>query len=83
MTGFVNHHSFLVFGGLLLLVWAAALLLRRGRRGWIFWGMALLVLVAGWLILRTRDARRPSTLAEIEVAVASGQPVLVEIYSNY
>jgi len=83
LTGFVNHHSFLIFGGLLLLVWAAALLLRRGRRGWVLWGMALLVLAAGWLILRTGDTRRPGTLAEIQEAVASGQPVLVEIYSNY
>ena len=83
MTGFVNHHSYLIFGGLLLLVWAAALLLRRGRRAWVFWGLALLVLVAGWLILRTGDTGRPSTLAEIEEAIAPGQPVLVEIYSNY
>ncbi len=83
MTGFVNHHSYLIFGGLLLLVWAAALLLRRRRRGWVFWGLTLVLLLLGWLILRTGDTGRPSTLAEIEGAVAAGQPVLVEIYSNY
>jgi hypothetical protein len=36
-----------------------------------------------WLVLRTRAPQQPQTLAEIEAAVSSGQPVLVEIYSNY
>ena len=83
MAGFVNHHSFLVFGGLMLAIWAGVLIVRRGRRGWILWGMALLLLGAGWLFLRTRAAERPETMADIEAAIASGQPVLVEIYSNY
>ncbi|MGD9148505.1 MAG: hypothetical protein PVG56_11020 [Anaerolineae bacterium] len=83
MAGFVNHHSFLIFGGLLLLTWAGVLLIRRARRAWIIWGVALLLLGAGWLLLRTRQARQPDTLAGIEALLASGQPVLVEIYSNY
>lgn len=82
MGSFVNHHSFLIFGGLLLFIWAGVLLFRHARRGWIFWGSALL-LGAGWLVLRTGEARQPDTLAEIKQAIASGQPVLVEIYSNY
>lgn len=83
MASFVNHHSFLLFGGLLLLIWGAMLLVRRARRGWLFWGLALLLLGAGWLALRTRAAQQPQTLAEIEAAISSGQPVLVEVYSNY
>jgi hypothetical protein len=83
LAGFVNHHSFLIFGGLLLLIGAGVLLVRRARRAWIIWGLALLLLGAGWLVLRTRQAKQPATLAEIEAVLASGQPVLVEIYSNY
>ena len=83
LGNFVNHHSFLIFGGLVLLVWAGVLLVRHARRGWVFWASALLLLGAGWLVLRTRETQQPDTLAEIEQAIASGQPVLVEIYSNY
>jgi hypothetical protein len=83
MAGFVNHHSFLLFGGILLAIWAGILLVRRGRRGWILWGLALLLLGAGWLALRTRNTEQPTTVAEIEASIASGRPVLVEIYSNY
>jgi dipeptide/tripeptide permease len=83
LAGFVNHHSFLIFGGLLFLIWAGVLLVRRARRAWIIWGLALLLLGAGWLLLRTRQAKQPATLAEIEAVLASGQPVLVEIYSDY
>jgi hypothetical protein len=83
MAGFVNHHSFLLFGGLLLAIWAGVLIVRRGRRGWILWGAALLLLGGGWLLLRTRATEKPQTVADIEAAIASGEPVLVEIYSNY
>lgn len=83
MGQFINHHSFLLFGGLLLLVWAVVLLARHARRGWILWGVALLVLAAAWLALRTGGDRQPQTLAEIETALSRGQPVLVEIYSDY
>jgi hypothetical protein len=83
MAGFVNHHSFLLLGGVFLAIWAGVLLMRRGRRGWIFWGLALLLLGAGWLVLRTTVPEPPKTVADIEASIASGQPVLVEIYSNY
>lgn len=83
MSGFFNHHSFLIIGGLLVLLWAAMLLARRARRGWVFWGLAVLALGIGWLALRTRAAQHPQTLGEIETAISSGQPVLVEIYSDY
>ena len=83
MGALVNHHSFLIFGGVLLFIWAGVLVIRGARRGWVLWGLALLLLGAGWLVLRTRETQQPDTLAEIEQAIASGQPVLVEIYSNY
>jgi len=83
MIGLFNHHSFLIISGLLVLVWAALLLARRARRGWLLWGLAVLALGVGWLALRTRVAQQPQTLSEIEAAIISGQPVLVEIYSNY
>lgn len=83
MTSIVNHHSFLILGGLLLLVWAGTLVVRHARRGWLVWGVAVLLLACGWLLLRTRVDRPPQTIAEIEAAISDGQPVLVEIYSNY
>lgn len=83
MADFVNHHSFLLFGGLLLAIWAGVLLVRRGRRGWILWGLALFLLGVGWLVLSTKASEQPRTVADIEASIASGQPVLVEIYSNY
>ena len=83
MASFVNHHSFLLFGGMLLAIWAVVLLVHRGGRGWILWGLALLLLGVGWFVLRTRAAEQPNTVADIEASISSGQPVLVEIYSNY
>ncbi len=56
-AGFVNHHSFLLFGGLLLAIWAGVLLVRRGRRGWILWGLALLLL-GGGLVGSEHQGRR-------------------------
>ena len=80
---FVNHHSFLIFGGLLVGVWAAILMARKARRGWVLWGLVVVALAAGWLILRPRVGRQPKSVEEIEANLASGQPVLVEIYSDY
>jgi len=80
---FVNHHSFLIFGGLLVGIWAAILMARKARRGWVLWGLVVVALAAGWLILRPRVGRQPKSVEEIEANLASGQPVLVEIYSDY
>ena len=83
MVSLVNHHSFLIFGGVLLLVWAGVLAVRRARRAWLVWGLAALLLVLGWFLLRTGAKGQPRTVADIEVAISAGQPVLVEIYSDY
>jgi hypothetical protein len=72
MAGFVNHHSFLLFGSMVLAIWAVVLLVRRGRRGWILWGLALLLLGGAWLVLSTRAAEQPRTVADIEASIASG-----------
>lgn len=80
---FVNHHSFLIVGGLLLGTWAIFLLARRTRKGWILWGLVAMALAAGWLIVRPRPDQQPQTVEEIKAVLASDQPVLVEIYSEY
>ena len=50
------------------------------RENALFLGF-LAVLVAGFLVLRTRGAKLAS-LEEFDALIAGGQPVLVEFYSN-
>lgn len=83
MGAFLNHHSFLITASLVVAAWAALLSVRNARRGWVLWGSVVLLLATGWLVLRIQDPGPPKTLGEIEAALSTGQPVLVEIYSNY
>mgnify|MGYP001553251102 CR=1 FL=1 len=83
MGAFFNPHSFLIAGGLVVAAWAALLLVRKSHWGWVLWSAVVLLLFTGWLVLRIQDPGPPNTLGEIEAALSTGQPVLVEIYSNY
>lgn len=83
MATFFNHHSFvvsaLVFWGLLALV-----LLRDGitKRDALALAVVAAAFGVAWLILRPG----PGTFddpARAEAALGQGQPVLVELYSNY
>ena len=83
MSAYFNHHSFLIASFLVVAAWAILLSVRKARWGWVLWGSVVLLLASGWLVLRTQDPSPPETLGEIEAALSTGQPVLVEIYSNY
>jgi len=80
---FFNQHSFLVIGAAALIIVALGLLARRARRGWLIWGALALVTAVGWYTLRTTNGLRVSTVADYEAAIRSGQPTLIEFYSNY
>lgn len=61
---------------------AAVLVRHRGGPGWGLLALLATGLVAAQLLLRTGGS--PFTSAEaVEAELASGQPVLVEVYSDY
>ena len=80
---FLNQHSYLAVGSVILLVLAVLLLVRRAHRAWLIWGALAIVMVAGWLALRTGTGVRLDSAEAMETAIASGRPTLVEFYSDY
>ncbi len=79
---FLNQHSFLISGLVVLLI-AASVLAGRGPRGWLIWAGLALVLGAVWLILRIGPTNQLDSTAAIDSAVSSGRPALVKFYSDY
>jgi hypothetical protein len=79
----VNQNSFVFISGILLVVAALVLAARRARRAWLMWGAAVLAVVISWYALRTTDGLQLNRVADYEAAIRSGQPTLVEFYSNY
>ena len=83
MREFLNQHSFLLIGSFLLLL-AIPLALRYAPRLWR-WGAAGLLLLGLFgihLALRTGDTELPAVEA-VHAALAGGEPVLLELYSDY
>ena len=80
---FLNQHSYLAIGSVILLILAAFLLVRRAHRAWLIWGALAVVMVAGWLVLRTGTGARLDSTEAMEATIASGRPTLVEFYSDY
>ena len=80
---FVNQHSYLILGFAALAILAVILQVRRARRAWLIWGGLVLVMAAGWFVLRTGAVAPLDSVEAIEAAVTSGKPTLVEFYSNY
>lgn len=80
----LNQNSFLVPAGLTLLVWLAALIVRRSRRRfWLAWIAALLLAIGVYALLRTPTSRVFQSTAEVQQAISSGRPTLVEFYSDF
>ena len=80
---FFNQHSFVITSGVLLAMGALVLRRRRARRAWLVWIGLFAVAAIGWLTLRTGEGLQLNSTAEYEAAIRSGQPTLVEFYSNY
>jgi hypothetical protein len=78
-----NQNSFVFISGSMLIVLAAVLMFRRARRGWIVWGALVVAAAIGWYTLRTTNGLQLNTLADYDAALRSGQPTLIEFYSNY
>ena len=80
----LNQNSFLlvsavVLGGTLIL-----LIARRARpRLWAVWIVAVAAAVGANAATRTTPARTFESAPEVQRAIASGKPTLVELYSNY
>jgi hypothetical protein len=80
---FFNQHSYLLISAIVLGVVAIALFRRHARRAWLI-GLGLLVVaIAGWFALRTGEGTSFNSVAEYEAALRTGQPTLVEFYSDY
>ena len=78
-----NQNSFVFISGFALAVAAVMLLVRRARRAWLVWGALVVTAVIGWYALRTTNDLQLNTVADYEATLRSGQPTLIEFYSNY
>ncbi len=83
MAEYLNHHSYLISA---LAVWGvlAFVLLQDGvrRRDVLALAVVAGAFAAAWLGLRPGRATFTDP-AEVEAALGRGQPVLIEVYSNY
>jgi nicotinamide riboside transporter PnuC len=80
---FFNEHSYLIISGTLLAIGAVVLLIRKARRAWLLWIGLALIGVAGWFALRTGSGTQLNSVDDYEAAIRTGQPMLVEFYSDY
>ena len=80
---FLNQHSYLLICAIVLGVMAVALFRRRARRAWLIWLSVFVVAIAGWFALRTGEGTPFNSVEDCEAALRTGQPTLVEFYSDY
>lgn len=80
---FLNQHSYLLISAIVLGATALTLWRRHARRAWLIWPGLLVAAIAGWIALRTGEGTQFKSVEEYEAALRSGQPTLVEFYSDY
>ena len=83
MRHVLNHYSFVMIALGLLAITAA--LTRRVQRTWLraaIPGALAMALVAVFLLLRTGGGNVRS-VADLDQALASGKPVMLEFFSDY
>jgi hypothetical protein len=78
----INQHSYIVVAIVALtVIWFVAALL-RGPVRWITVGLMVVVLAAAAIWFRTGPGD-VLIASDLDGALASGEPVLLEFYSNY
>ena len=80
---FLNQHSYLLICAIVLGGMAIAFFWRRARRAGLIWLGVLVVVIIGWFALRTGEGAQFNSAEDYEAALRSGQPTLVEFYSDY
>lgn len=80
---FFNQHSYLLISAFVLGLVALALLRRHARRAWLIWVSLLALAIVGWFALHTGEGTPFNSVEDYEAALRTGQPTLVEFYSDY
>ena len=80
---FINEHSYVFAAGFVLLVLAIFLIARRVPNGAPIWIGAAIIVAIIWFATRTGAGTQYTSIDQYEAAIASGQPTLVEFYSDY
>ncbi len=79
----LNQNSFLIGVMVVLGGWFAVLVARRPRaRAWLAWVTAAVAAIGVYFAARTVPPRVFASAAEVQQAIASGTPTLVEFYSD-
>ncbi len=82
MGAFINNNSAVILIGMLLIVLAwYAWDYRRSRRALAIFAAVAIVIVGGYLSARSGPSDL-ATLAEVDAVLASGAPVVLEVYSD-
>jgi thiol:disulfide interchange protein len=80
---FANEHSYVLAAGFALLALAIFLIARHVPNGAFIWIGAAIIAVIIWFAMRTGTGSQYASVDQYEAAIASGQPTLVEFYSDY
>jgi hypothetical protein len=80
---FFNQHSYLFISASVLGIAALMLFRRHARRAWLIWFGVVIVAITGWFALRTGEGATFNSVDDYEAALRTGQPTLVEFYSDY
>ena len=80
---FFNQHSYLLISAIVLGSAAWVLARRRARRAWFIWIVLAAAALLGWVMLRTGKGTTFASVEDYEAALRTGQPMLVEFYSDY
>ncbi len=80
---FMNEHSFLLAAAFVLIALAIFLIARHVPNGALIWIGAAIVVTIIWFATRTGSGTQYTSVDQYETAIASGQPTLVEFYSDY
>jgi hypothetical protein len=81
---FFNQHSFVLVASVLLGGGLVVLIARRASRAlWLAWIVATVIAFGVFFALRTAAPRSFETVADVQRAVSSGTPTLVEFYSDF